>query len=909
MSKSSPKHIPLAPGVMPGTTATDGPSVSLSFANNFWGKEDAGVSPLLERMHNAKSTADEMKSFYTARAQIEEEYARKLLNLARKPLGSSEAGTLRMSLDVVRGEIESMGKAHQQIAGQMKGELEEPLSAFAGGMKERRKIIQNGIEKLLKTKTQQTSAVNKARDKYEQDCLKIKGYLAQGHMVMGQEERKNKAKLEKTQIQMSATSNEYEAVVKVLEETTGRWNREWKAACDKFQDLEEERIDFMKSSLWSFANVSSTVCVSDDASCEKIRLSLEDCDVEKDIVNFIKESGTGQEIPDAPKFINFCRGDINDNASDVSDDGAYSVAQFQRTINPTYRTSSPSPKKMEARQSQSPAHEIQPAVDPLRASQNSTRSTDPYDDVPKVPHNDYPMDGMTQFCRIGPPSDRSSIPSPTRPESRDDRSEYSNPTSHSDYSVPSSGMQSPNKQFTVQEDKQVQKRKSGFFQNHSPFRRKSKHEKEFASTTGSITSRNGWSAQSNSFSPPKGSGRQSRNAHFGESPDPEPVDPRANFQLNVGNNVFDVASPDSRGKPAASPGGNGELDPIAQALAEFKGVTKQTSLRVSADRYHGLATPAPSVSTGSGDSTPRPFAGQELRTNQGRTPPPSYDPQPQSRLGAPQPAFTSKQMQKTTATYVNRGRDMFNPPQNQQNQYDQRSQSAMGRPSTREGRPQDMSRSASPGPPRSTSPRPYMNGDRRSQQPMPRSASPTPYGGPPQQQNRPRSNTSSPQKQGYGGPPPNQMRAHSPQSRSPQSGPRPGSSQGPGNGMAMQLSQGPPGQDPAYFRAPRPTSQLYGDGPYSLAAGGGGQQQPMPMRPRANSNTGGGRQVTKDGRPILHFARALYMYQAAIPEELSFAKGDVLAVVRHQDDGWWEAEVCSKPGRAGLVPSNYLQNV
>lgn len=33
----------------------------------------------------------------------------------------------------------------------------------------------------------------------------------------------------------------------------------------KFQDLEEERIDFTKSSLWSYANISSTVCVSDDA--------------------------------------------------------------------------------------------------------------------------------------------------------------------------------------------------------------------------------------------------------------------------------------------------------------------------------------------------------------------------------------------------------------------------------------------------------------------------------------------------------------------------------------------------------------------------------------------------------------------------------------------------------------------
>ena len=137
-----------------------------------------------------------------------------------------------MSLDVIRAEVEATGKSHQNIAGQMKSELEEPLAAFAGGMKERRKIVQTGIEKLWKLKTQQTNSANKSRDKYEQDCLKIKGYLAQGHMVMGQEERKNKAKLEKTQIQLSTASNEYEMTIKALEETTGRWNRDWKAACD-----------------------------------------------------------------------------------------------------------------------------------------------------------------------------------------------------------------------------------------------------------------------------------------------------------------------------------------------------------------------------------------------------------------------------------------------------------------------------------------------------------------------------------------------------------------------------------------------------------------------------------------------------------------------------------------------------
>jgi hypothetical protein len=53
----------------------------------------------------------------------------------------------------------------------------------------------------------------------------------------------------------------------------------------------------------------------------------------------------------------------------------------------------------------------------------------------------------------------------------------------------------------------------------------------------------------------------------------------------------------------------------------------------------------------------------------------------------------------------------------------------------------------------------------------------------------------------------------------------------------------------------------------------------------------------------------MYAYQAAIAEELSFAKGDILAILKLQDDGWWEAEVTGKNGRLGLVPSNYLQNI
>ena len=835
-------------------------------------------------MHNAKTTGDELKSFYSTRAQIEDEYARKLLSLARKPLGSGEAGTLRMSLDVVRGEVESTGKQHQTVAGQMKSELDEPMAAFIGAMKERRKIVQGGVEKLLKTKNQQTASVNKSRDRFEQDCLKIKGYLAQGHMVMGQEERKNKAKLEKTQIQMSTNSNEYEEAVKVLEETTGKWNREWKAACDKFQDLEEERIDYFKSSLWSFANIASTVCVSDDASCEKIRLSLEDCDVEKDITQFIKDSGTGQEIPDPPKYINFCRGDIEDavSAHDADDDN-YSVAQFQRAMNPTYRTSSPQPSTFDshhdpdsslreemgipntrsslqgeeafnARSSQGSA-----APPPLAPSQASAE-LNPYADIPQIPHNPYPTDGMTQFCRPGAPSERSSNPSPTRPESRDsqDHSDYSAPTSFSSFD-PTSGHASPTKQFNGSnlsgmsssgEERQVQKKKSGFF--NSPFRRRSIKSKEPLSQSGSVTpsTRNQWtpattrSANTSPTKPPFGAGNRSSTWQKQSSPDPDPVDPRADYQLGIGNNVFDVASPDGRKPAPPKKDAPHELDPIAQALAELKGVAKQASVRQSADRHYGMSTPAPPVSPG-GDSrgmpagaVPTPFANASNRS----TPPPAYD-QPMSRLGAPQPAHTSREMQKTTERFVNQKRDMFNS----------------GGPNRPSG---GMTpRSSSPAPPRSASPRPFTNADQRQQQPY-RAPSPNPYGE--QGVSRPRAQSNSPIKQqpnygGYnsrGGSPGYQVpRAASPNPAysHPAGGSRPGSSRGSeqgGGAMALQLA--PAGGNDPYAggtqRGGRPQSQYYG-GENSYGA------SQLASRTRSQS-VGAQRQVTKDGRPILHYCES-----------------------------------------------------
>lgn len=519
-------------------------------------------------------------------------------------------------------------------------------------------------------------------------------------------------------------------------------------------------------------------------------------------------------------------------------------------------------------------HRPPPLIDYRKQAQTQAPYQHKVDELPPVPHNEYPTDGMTMFCRTAPPSERSSAASPVRPSSRDSQSEYSNPTSFSSQE-PVSGKASPLKHDDGQivpamsPTKQLQKKRSGFFSN-SPFRRKSKHEKE-APAIATPTAQNTWGSSNSRHddsSPTRqyGHAQKPRDRYSGS---PEPVDPRANFQLNVGPNVFDVASPDSNRNKSAPRNMHSpikDLDPIAAALAELKGVNKQSSVRMSADRYAGVATPGPPSASGMHNG--------DISAAQRGTPPPSYSDQSVRRLDAPQPAFTSAQMQSTTRKYIGQNQEMY----------------GSSRPGNRSSG-SEMPRATSPRPMRSTSPRPGYQG--QGQQGNPRAASPNPYNN----SCRPRQTpNTSPTKSLYSqhNSPDDIGRAPSPQPQYARQE-RPNSS----GGMAMQLSNGDVSSGGQRGR---------GNGGRPMSYYGGQPQQPDHGASRIRSkSTADGRKYTQDGRPILHFARALYLYRAAIPEELSFAKGDVLAVLRLQDDGWWEAEVTGKKSRPGLVPSNYLQ--
>lgn len=520
-------------------------------------------------------------------------------------------------------------------------------------------------------------------------------------------------------------------------------------------------------------------------------------------------------------------------------------------MNPAFRTSSPQPSTFEshndpqsdlAAQMGHPAptanNAQQPAPLDLRRGGQLPPNYDPerHGEINAIPHNAYPTDGMTMFCRTGPPSERSSATSAYRPSSRDSQSEVSNPTSMSstEPSMPVEAKQSPAKPtngapLPSSGDEKQQKKRSTFFSN-SPFRRKSRHEKDRPTIPGQSASRSPWNSPAKQPSPSKAAPPPQTER---PSASPEPVDPRANFQLNVGNNVFDVASPEKNGaKPGFQQpkGAEDDMDPIARALADLKTTGKQPSLRVSADRYHGIQTPTPSAPSSA-------YGG----SNSGA--PPAYNDPSMKRLDAPGPAFTSKQMQKTTQRYTGQTQNMLRGGSNNP---------AMARDG------QEVPRARSPAPRRSASPQVSPRVDTRMGAQYGAGASPTNY-----QSNSMRSRYSqSPTPRRPQDPPysPNDYnrraspalshRAVSPQPQFRQQA-RPSSA----GGMELQLSgnqvdlYGGGGGRDGYGSSRRANGR-----PVSYYGEDGGPPVGR-SRSRTLAVAEPGRKFSRDGRPILHFGK------------------------------------------------------
>ncbi|ORZ25051.1 hypothetical protein BCR42DRAFT_399279 [Absidia repens] len=280
------------------------PPLTLQFADAFWDEQYYGVDVIDQRITNAKQTCEEIKKLYEIRSQMEGEYGDRLLKLSQLIVGQDDDGTLAESLSHIPSALETTARAHMDLAQQLLHHLQSPLDNFIKEQGEIYAAKHRRIQDKIKTRKVSYEHMVKTKDDYTSKCARLKEiyrYLEE-YTASPDEQRQAEADRDACLETIRLAEQEYRQSIDTYNNHTMLWMDDWRSTCDIYQQLEEKRIRFIRSSLWAFANMMSSVYIVDDQCCERIRTALELTDVDKDILAFVEKHGTGKVLPEFAEF-------------------------------------------------------------------------------------------------------------------------------------------------------------------------------------------------------------------------------------------------------------------------------------------------------------------------------------------------------------------------------------------------------------------------------------------------------------------------------------------------------------------------------------------------------------------------------------------------------------------------------
>ncbi|KAI8372072.1 hypothetical protein EDC96DRAFT_542477 [Choanephora cucurbitarum] len=275
-------------------------ATELTFANNFWENIDKnGITILMERMRGAKQTCERFKNAYEARALLEEEYGKTLLQIAQKQKPSStENGSSQAAMNTVQKEFMSIAESHIHLANLLRENVSLPLTKLLDRQKSIRKELQTSIQKLYNKRQLQAHFVRRAHKRHNLEIEKA------NLLVQQQTNEKDKlAKFKSAEITIDKLKKIYDEGLVDLKKVTDEWNDEWRKTCENFEKLEQERLEFFKSNLSNCANLMLGSLENEIQACERINSQAMAINVEDDLAGFVKENKSSSIVPSPIEYI------------------------------------------------------------------------------------------------------------------------------------------------------------------------------------------------------------------------------------------------------------------------------------------------------------------------------------------------------------------------------------------------------------------------------------------------------------------------------------------------------------------------------------------------------------------------------------------------------------------------------
>ncbi|XP_065841924.1 proline-serine-threonine phosphatase-interacting protein 1-like isoform X2 [Oscarella lobularis] len=283
----------------------------LLFADYFWGTDFtsfAGFETLCTRLKQGKHTSQELEEFLKSRAKIEENYGRELTKLARQYHAKDEIGTLKATWEELKTETELVGNAHLTAAKKFISEFES-VKEFKERQRTERKKSEDTVKKSQSYKKTSYDKQTRSKKSYEKSCRDSDHADEVYQKMLNLQKQKqiddSQKKAESAKQNCQKCDTQYQDSVKTLDEARVMWEREMEICCNAFQELERERVTFLRGVLWRYSNINSQLAVDIDDLYEKLRQQLERCDPEADNNTFVESRKTGSERPPPIEYENF----------------------------------------------------------------------------------------------------------------------------------------------------------------------------------------------------------------------------------------------------------------------------------------------------------------------------------------------------------------------------------------------------------------------------------------------------------------------------------------------------------------------------------------------------------------------------------------------------------------------------
>eukprot|EP01113_Clastostelium_recurvatum_P024363 TRINITY_DN290_c0_g1_i1.p1 TRINITY_DN290_c0_g1~~TRINITY_DN290_c0_g1_i1.p1 ORF type:complete len:346 (-),score=135.22 TRINITY_DN290_c0_g1_i1:113-1150(-) len=296
----------------------------VKFSEDLWDSFDV----VAQRTEIGTQVARDLAEFLKKRAELEQDYAKKLASLSKTPLGASmfskqgsvekEAKSIRTAIVSMQEESAKIANAHLEFSAKLVTDVIKPLETFIKTKEaDRKKHISEG-QKKQKALTDAKTTAERARDAYvkagkESDAASEAHEKAQKELSADAENKKLKEnekrasqKVGPAADKVKAAEAAYHKAVETANELQGKsFTEHMPAALDALQQYEQERFGQIQGSVGDFLRLQKLVPTQMDTYLMDFAKQVDAMDHDADIDEFVKNHTSNAREPTPIPIVNY----------------------------------------------------------------------------------------------------------------------------------------------------------------------------------------------------------------------------------------------------------------------------------------------------------------------------------------------------------------------------------------------------------------------------------------------------------------------------------------------------------------------------------------------------------------------------------------------------------------------------